>query len=167
MTLVRALGGVVTLVLLACLLPQSTALATPTATATATSAGSSLRSEADTDADGLADSVDGCPTAASANPTGCPTAQREVRLRRVKGLRMQARVISNEPDCVARTRIKIYRVRTNRDFKVTAVDAAWSGKRRFSVERGGTYYAVAASSYASGKAECARAASGSLLVRRR
>ncbi len=116
--------------------------------------------DADTDGDGLADARDGCPTVASPNPTGCPTAPRKAALRWLDGKhRLQARVTSPVTSCAARARIVLWRVRRHRDFKVVGVSASYRGRHRFRVQRGATYYVTVAPSYSSGEAECAKAIS--------
>ena len=80
--------------------------------------------DVDTDGDGLPDLGDGCPTVASTNPTGCPTAPREAALKWREGRnRLQARITSPVRSCASRARINLWRVRPNRDFKVLQATA--------------------------------------------
>ena len=123
------------------------------------SASQALACDTDTDGDGLPDSGDGCPTTASSNPTGCPTAARRAKLRWVRSdQRLEARITSPVTACAARARIVLWRVRPRRDYKIVAATAAYSGKRRFTVPRG-AYYVSVSPSYSSGVAECAKATS--------
>nr|WP_277986091.1 hypothetical protein [Nocardioides zhouii] len=114
----------------------------------------------DTDGDGLDDAVDGCPTVASANPTGCPSATRNVSLAWLAGKeRLQVRVISPVGGCASRARIALWRVRANRDYKVFGGNVSFAGRLRIEVSRGATYYVTVSTSYASGVAECGAAIS--------
>lgn len=114
----------------------------------------------DTDGDGLDDSVDGCPTVASANPTGCPSASRSVSLAWLAGKqRLQVRVTSPVGGCASRARIALWRARPNKDYKVFGGNVSYSGRLRVKVARGATYYVTVSSSYSSGVAECGQAIS--------
>ena len=109
----------------------------------------------DTDGDGLDDAVDGCPTVASANPTGCPSASRNVSLKWLAGKeRLQVRVSSPVAGCAQRARIALFRVRASQDHKVFGGSVSSSGRLRIKVARGATYYVTVPQSYASGVAEC-------------
>ena len=122
---------------------------------------------ADTDGDGIDDSVDGCPTVASTNPTGCPSASRSVSLAWLAGKqRLQVRVTSSVPACVQRARIALWRVRPNRDYKVFGGNVAFSGRLRVKVARGATYYVTVSPSYSTGVAECGKATSRKVLAPR-
>jgi hypothetical protein len=122
---------------------------------------------ADTDGDGLDDSVDGCPTVASANPTGCPSASRRVSLAWLAGKqRLQVRVTSPVDGCASRARIALWRVRPNNDDKVLGDDVSVSGRLRVKVARGATYYVTVSPSYRSGVAECGQAVSRKVSVPR-
>lgn len=121
----------------------------------------------DTDGDGLADPSDGCPTVASANPTGCPSASRRVSLTWLAGQqRLQAQVSSPVPACAQRARVVLWRVRPHQDYKVFGANVAYSGRLRIRVSRGATYYVSVSPSYSSGVAECGRAVSRRVRVRR-
>lgn len=125
------------------------------------------RSDIDSDGDGVPDASDGCPTVFSTTPTGCPTASREASLTWVASAqRLEVRVTSPVLACSRRARIVLWRVRPNRDFKVLGVSATSSGRYRFTVQRGARYYATVSPSYASGKAECGKATSRTVLVPR-
>ncbi len=114
----------------------------------------------DTDGDGLDDAVDGCPTVASANPTGCPSASRSVSLKWLPGKqRLQVQVSSPVARCSQRARIALFRVRPNRDYKVVGGSVSFNGRLRLKVARGSTYYVTVPTSYASGVAECDKAVS--------
>lgn len=116
--------------------------------------------DVDTDGDGLPDLGDGCPTIASTNPTGCPTAPRKAALEWREGLnRLQAKITSSVPSCASRARINLWRVRPSRDFRVIQVVATRRGRYRFAVARGPRYYVTVSPSYSPGVAECAKAAS--------
>jgi hypothetical protein len=124
-------------------------------------------SATDTDGDGLDDVTDGCPTVASANPTGCPSASRTARLKRVKDtLRLQAEVTSPVTACSSRARIKLWLDRPDRTDKLLAVDASFRGRHRFTVSRGATYYVTVSPSYSPGQAECGGATSRKVRIRR-
>lgn len=121
----------------------------------------------DTDGDGLDDAVDGCPTVASANPTGCPSASRGVSLKWLPGKqRLEARVTSPVGACAQRARIALWRVRPNRDYKILGDDVSFSGRLRIKVTRGSSYYVTVSPSYSSGVAECDKAVSRSVLAPR-
>lgn len=123
--------------------------------------------DVDTDGDGLPDAGDGCPTVASTNPTGCPTAARTVELTYHPGRnRLQARVTSPVRACASHARISLWRVRPQRDVKLLGVEATSRGRYRFRVPRGPTYYVTVSASYSSGVAECTGAASGKVRVPR-
>ncbi len=114
----------------------------------------------DTDGDGLDDSVDGCPTVASANPTGCPSASRSVSLKWLSARqRLETRVTSPVGACAHRARIALWRVRPNRDYKVFGGSVSFSGRLRIKVSRGPSYYVTVSPSYSSGVAECDKAVS--------
>ncbi len=126
-----------------------------------------VASVGDSDGDGLPDTGDGCPTVASSNPTGCPSASRRARLRWVKAdRRLEARISSPVTACAARARIVLWRVRPDRDVKQVAASATYSGKRRFSVPRGAAYYVTVSASYSTGVAECDQATSRTVQVPR-
>jgi hypothetical protein len=161
MTSFRALARLAALLLVAALSTATTAALPLPSTAAAVSA------DVDTDGDGLPDTLDGCPTAASPNPTGCPTAARRAALRWQEGRdRLQADISSPVTSCSARARIVLWRVRPNKDYKVVAVTASFRGRHRFRVTRGVRYYVSVSPSYSSGEAECARAISRTVLVPR-
>ena len=165
----------VLLLLIALLVPALLAVtpaeAQPATSSVATSSdvpSSDVRSAAgDTDGDGLDDTSDGCPTVASANPTGCPTVTRSARLRFLSadGV-LQARILSPATACSARSKVKLWRVTTGSDLRVQVETSAYSGVRRFRAARGATYYVTVSSSYAPGIAECAEATSSKVLVPR-
>lgn len=164
MTRTTARGRIVLLVALAAtLLPAPVGAAAPERTGC--SAGTSCRS--DSDGDGLDDLLDGCPAVASANPTGCPSADRRARLRwRAGAGRLEARITSPVSACAARARIKLWRVHRGADVRVASENAATSGRRRFRVARGARYYVTVSPSYASGLAECQKATSRTVRVPR-
>ncbi|CAM3625515.1 hypothetical protein [Nocardioides zeicaulis] len=150
----------------------ATLLPVPVATAATPSARAGCSADAacrtDSDGDGLDDALDGCPAAASTNPTGCPSAERRARLRWREGAgRLEARITSPVDACAARARIKLWRVRAGADLRVDSENAAASGRRRFRVARGARYYVTVSPSYASGQAECLKAASRTVRVPRR
>ena len=121
----------------------------------------------DTDGDGLDDLVDGCPTVASSNPTGCPSAARSVSLKWLAGKqRLQVQVSSGVAGCSQRARIALFRVRPNRDVKVFGGSVSYSGRLRITVARGSRYYVTVPQSYASGVAECGPAESRKVLAPR-
>ena len=119
---------------------------------------------ADSDGDGIDDATDGCPTVASPNATGCPSATRGARLRHLPDNILQARIVSPVSACSARARVKLWRVRPQADVRVQEETATFGGKRRFKVPRGATYYVTVSASYSSGVAECAQAVSRSVAV---
>jgi hypothetical protein len=121
----------------------------------------------DTDGDGLDDLVDGCPTVASGNPTGCPSAWRKVSLTWLASAsRLQARVTSPVSACAARARIKLFLDRAGRADKLLSSDASSRGRRRFTVPGGKRYYVLVSPSYSSGVAECGKAVSRTVRVPR-
>jgi hypothetical protein len=123
--------------------------------------------EVDTDGDGLDDAGDGCPTVASDNPTGCPSAWRKVSLTWLRGeRRLQAQVSSPVDACASRARVKLWLDRTGRTDKLLSSNASYNGRRRFKVPRGARYYVTVSPSYASGVAECGKATSRSVRVPR-
>jgi hypothetical protein len=123
--------------------------------------------QVDTDGDGLDDSGDGCPTVASDNPTGCPSAWRKVSLAWLKGARrLQAQVSSPVDACASRARVKLWLDRTGRSDKLLSSNASYNGRRRFKVPRGARYYVTVSPSYASGVAECGKATSRTVRVPR-
>lgn len=143
-------------------------LAAPVATGSSYAAGEARAGTApvaraaatDADGDGVPDAGDGCPTVAASTATGCPTASRRAGLSWVRSARrLEARISSPVTACSARARIVLWRVRPGQDVKVTAVTAAFSGRRRFTVSRGADYYVTVSPSYSPGVAECARATS--------
>lgn len=122
---------------------------------------------ADTDGDGIDDTVDGCPSVASTNPTGCPTVKRSARLRYLAGKNLlEARILSSETACSSRSRIKLWRVTPGDDVRARVETSTFTGRKRFRVPRGASYYVTVSSSYAPGIAECAEATSPSVLVPR-
>lgn len=122
---------------------------------------------ADTDGDGLDDSIDGCPTVASGNPTGCPTASRKVSLKWLPGKRrLEARVTSPVNACAARARIKLFLDRRSGPDKLLASDASYQGRRRFKVPGGARYYVMVTPTYSTGIAECGKAVSRTVRVPR-
>ena len=140
----------------------ATLLASP---AEALAAPASSSADVDSDGDGLLDTVDGCPTVASGNPTGCPSASRRARLRWLDGAnRLRAIVTSPVAACESGARIKLWRVRPHGDTKLLAVDATARGRYRFKVPRRARYYVTVSPSYASGQAECGRAVSRTVRV---
>lgn len=158
------LSRAVTLVLVVTLSPA--ALGVPSTSAAAARA--PVASAGDTDGDGLSDLVDGCPTAASSNPTGCPSASRTARLRWLEGRdRLEARILSPEQSCASRARVTLWRVRSGGDVKVEGANASYAGRRRFRAARRATYYVSVSPSYSSGRAECLRAVSRKVRVPRR
>ena len=121
----------------------------------------------DTDGDGIDDATDGCPGVASTNPTGCPTVSRSARLRYLAGENLlQAQVRSPETACSARSRVKLWRVLPRGDVRIQVETAGFSGRKRFTVPRGSSYYVTVSSSYAPGVAECVEATSPTVLVPR-
>lgn len=157
----RALVGAAVLLLVASLGPAVAGPAVADAPAAAVV-------RIDTDGDGLDDAVDGCPTVASTNSTGCPSASRSVSLAWLAGKqRLQVRVTSPVGGCAARARIAIWRVRPNRDYKVFGGNVSFAGRLRVKVARGATYYVTVSKSYSSGVAECGQATSRKVAVPRR
>lgn len=122
---------------------------------------------ADTDGDGLDDALDGCPTVASGNPTGCPSAWRKVALRWLAGKRrLEARVTSPVDACAAHARIKLFLDRRSGPDKLLGSDASVRGRHRFKVTAGARYYVKVSASYSPGVAECGTATSRRVLVPR-
>jgi hypothetical protein len=143
-------------------LPAATVAALPTSHAATV-----VAVDVDTDGDGLPDAGDGCPTVASTNPTGCPTASRQARLKWMEGRnRLQTRITSPVQSCASHARINLWRVRPHRDFKVLQVDASARGRYRFRVARGPRYFVTVSPSYSPGEAECAKAVSRKVRVPR-
>ncbi len=140
------------------------ALPTPHAVAAAAAA---LRAEVDTDGDGLDDTRDGCPTVASPNPTGCPTAARKAALTYLVGT-SRLRVVVSSPvrSCSSHARISLWRARPGQDVKVLGDDTTSRGRATMRVPRGATYYVTVSPSYSSGIAECDRATSRKVRVPR-
>ena len=140
--------------------------------ASATPAGAALAAhtravDVDSDGDGVPDAGDGCPTVPSSTPTGCPSAARKASLRWLGGThRLQVRVTSEVSACSSRARIVLWRVRRNHDFKQLGATVSYSGRARFRVPRGASYYVTVAPSYAAGVAECGRATSRTVRVPR-
>src|SRR5688572_9170969 len=96
----------------AALLPAYAASASASAPSPPPATNPGGRLLADTVGDGIDDLVDGCPTVASGNPTGCPSASRTVSLKWLAGKkRLQARVSSPVAGCSQRARIALWRVR--------------------------------------------------------
>ena len=123
--------------------------------------------DVDSDGDGLVDSLDGCPTVASGNPTGCPTAARKASLKWLDARnRLRARITSPVDACVVRARISLWRAHPGSDVKLGSVQASFRGRYGFKVRRGHRYYVTLAPSYASGQAECDRAVSRTVLAPR-
>ncbi len=152
----------------AALLPAFAASAPASASSAQPVTWSAARLLVDTDGDGLDDLVDGCPTVASSNPTGCPSASRGVTLRWLGGKeRLQAKVSSPVAGCYQRARIALWRVRARRDYKVSGGNVSHRGRVRFKVARGATYYVTVSTSYASGVAECGAAESRKVFAPRR
>ncbi|RYB93310.1 hypothetical protein EUA93_02415 [Nocardioides oleivorans] len=121
----------------------------------------------DSDGDGLADDGDGCPTVASSNPTGCPSAWRKVSLRWLAGeQRLQAQVSSPVSACASRARIKLWLDRTDRADKLLSSNASFDGRRKFKVPGGARYYVTVSPSYSTGVAECGKATSRTVRVPR-
>ena len=157
----RVLARAAALLLLAPLW-TATSAALPTALAVA-----AVAYDVDSDGDGLPDSLDGCPTVASGNPTGCPTASRKAALRWLDDrFRLQARITSPVDACVVRARISLWRVRPGSDLKLGSEEASFRGRVAFKVRTGHRYYVTLAPSYASGRAECDRAVSRTVLAPR-
>ena len=127
-----------------------------------------LEALVDTDGDGIDDAIDGCPTVPAGTATGCPDASRTVRLQWQTGRgRLLARVTSGVDACVSRARIRLFRDRPGRSDELVATDDATSrGRGTFRVAGGARYYALVATSYASGVAECGRAVSRTVRVPR-
>lgn len=114
----------------------------------------------DADGDGIDDATDGCPTVASTNATGCPTAARSARLRYLPSTgKLQARIISPVTACSAKARVKLWWVTPTGDVRVREENATFSGRRQFRVPGGASYFVTVSSSYSSGVAECAQAVS--------
>jgi hypothetical protein len=166
MTNLRLLHRAAALTVAAVLLPVYAASAPASAAQPATLTAARLL--VDTDGDGLDDLVDGCPTVASSNPTGCPSASRSVSLTWLAGKqRLQVRVTSPVAGCAQKARIALWRVRPNRDHKVFGGAVTYGGRLRLKVARGATYYVTVPPSYASGVAECGGAESRKVLAPRR
>ena len=142
-------------------------LVVPVTTATAGAVPARSVVGVDSDGDGLDDSVDGCPSVASANPTGCPSASRSVSLRWLAGKqRLQVRVTSPVRGCASRARVALWRVRSRKDDKVLGDTVSFSGRLRAKVARGATYYVTVSLSYRAGVAECGQATSRRVAVPR-
>ncbi len=167
--LLARLTVVLTALLLAAPLTTAAALPAPHARAEVTSvAKDHLDAGDDADGDGLVDTRDGCPTVAATTSTGCPSASRQASLTWVKAKgRLEGRITSPVRACSTRARVVLWRVRPNRDVKLQGVDATRRGRYRFTVARGSRYYVSVSPSYASGRAECARATSRAVRAPRR
>lgn len=170
----RLLSRTVALLLVAAASPaalgaQPAAASAPhVAAVSAVSAVSAVATTGDSDGDGLDDLVDGCPTVASSNPTGCPSASRTARLRWREGRdRLEVRILSPETTCAARARVSLWRVRPGRDVKVEGANTSSTGRQRFRATRRATYYVTVSPSYSSGRAECLGATSRKVRVPRR
>lgn len=160
----------------AVLTAATTLLVVPTTTTTESSYAARERCSAtasltcadgDADGDGLPDAGDGCPTVASSNPTGCPTASRKASLTWVTARkRLATRITSPVTACSSRARIVLWRERPHRDYKQAGVTATASGRYRFRVPLGARYYVTVSPSYSSGQAECAKAVSRTVLAPR-
>lgn len=145
-------------------LPLSVVGAPPTS---ATAYASTAATATDTDGDGVPDASDGCPAVPAGNPTGCPTVSRKASLAWLGGKqRLQVRITSAETACVARARIVVWRVRPDRDVKVTGANVSFAGRARFKVPRRASYYVSVSPSYSPGVAECGRATSRAVRVPR-
>lgn len=139
-------------------LPAAQAVAAPAVSA---------RADVDTDGDGLDDTRDGCPTVASSNPTGCPTAARRASLTYLTGRnRLRAVITSPVRSCASHARLSLWRVRPRGDVKVVGVEATARGRATIRVRRGSTYYLTVSPSYSSHIAECDRASSRKVRVPR-
>jgi hypothetical protein len=160
----RLVSRAVALVLVATSSPAALGVSLASAAVPSTA----VASAGDSDGDGLDDLVDGCPTVASANPTGCPSATRTARLRWLEGRdRLEARVLSPEQTCASRARVSLWRVRRGADVKVEGANASYAGRQRFRAVRRATYYVTVSASYSSGRAECLGAVSRKVRVPRR
>lgn len=127
----------------------------------------SARTVIDTDGDGLDDTRDGCPTVASPNPTGCPTAARRATLTYLAARnRLRAVITSPVRSCSSHARVNVWRVRQRGDVKVIGVEATARGRVTVRVARGSTYYVTVSPSYSSHIAECDRASSRKVRVPR-
>ncbi len=158
MALFRIFARVAVLLLVASLATATGALPVPRAQAV-------VAADVDTDGDGLSDAADGCPTVASSNPTGCPTASRKASLKWLSSKRrLQATITSPVTSCSSHARIKLWRVRSRRSFKLLAVDATSRGRYRFKVRPRAKYFVTVSSSYSSGVAECRGAISRKVRV---
>jgi hypothetical protein len=153
--MMRIAVRVVTVLLVATLVPAHAASASALVSAAATS-----RLLTDTDGDGLDDTRDGCATVAAATSTGCPLRPRSVSLTWLAGKqRLQVQVRSPEAACAQRARVAVFRVRRHHDYKVLGGSVSFSGRLQVKVARGATYYVTVPTSYASGVAECGTATS--------
>lgn len=108
----------------------------------------------DADADGLAQAQDRCPLVAGA-ATGCPVVKRSVVLKRSRtGLTGKVRSVAAV--CQARQRVRVLSVRPGKDKTVARKRTSASGKFRVKLRRAGTYYAVAAPTFADEQARCGK-----------
>ncbi len=167
--LLTRLTALLPALLLVAPLPAATSLAPPSAQAAVVStaqdhakdhADATAKAGEDTDGDGLVDTRDGCPAVAATTSTGCPTVWRKASLTWVKSKkRLEGQITSPTRACSARARVVLWRARPHRDVKLLGVDATRRGRYRFAVARGFRYYVSVSPSYASGRAECAKATS--------
>ena len=115
----------------------------------------------DIDGDALANTVDGCPGAAAATRSGCPTVGRTVALRHAKATRkLEVKVVSGAPGCLDGATVTLFRARPGKDVKLLVATTSPRGRYSLKAPRqAGRYYVKVATSYAPGEAECGRARS--------
>lgn len=120
------------------------------------------------DGDALDNASDGCQRVAAATMSGCPGADRDVRLRHQKKKRkLRVTVASYFTECQSRADVVVWRARKGPD-KVVARKATDTRGRLVlkAPRRPGRHYATVEELYAIGVAECGAARSRSVRIRR-
>ncbi|QBX57439.1 hypothetical protein EXE58_04000 [Nocardioides seonyuensis] len=122
----------------------------------------------DTDGDSVANTADGCPAITALTTSGCPAADRTVRVRHLlKTSDLVVRVRSYYPECQARAQVVLWRVKKGEDKVVTRLTTSSRGKKALDApRRPGRYYLTAEPAYAAAVAECPPATSKSVRIRR-
>lgn len=120
------------------------------------------------DGDALDNASDGCQRVAAATSSGCPVAERDVRLRHQKQKRkLRVTVASYYTECQGRAKVVVWRARKGRDQVVARKVTDTRGRLVLKApRRPGRHHATVAESYAIGVAECEAARSKSVRIRR-